>query len=801
MRFQRESRATAALNHPNIVAIFDVGEFEDRPYLVTELLDGQTLRSLLQTVQLSTRRAAEVGAAVGRGLAAAHARGILHRDLKPENVFVSRDGRVTILDFGLAKLIEPPDTTPTHTHETSTDPHVVMGTVGYMSPEQARGLALDERSDIFALGAMLYELFSGKRAFTGATRADVLSAVIRAEPPPIDDPVRVPAVAERIIRRCLEKEPDARFRAASDLAFALENVTPSSSTSGEPASASIPVRKRGWRPWLLAATMASVTFAAGWLLRAGERQSPPPKLSFTIQADESPWPISTGVPSIAVAPDGQAIAFSVPVGGRPLMYRPFADAVARELPNTIDATSPFFSPDGAWIGFHQDGALRRISIASGAIATIAPVREVRGAVWTEDDQVVYAALGLGMFRVRASGGTPEMLLEPPANATWAWPFVLDGGRTVLVSHRSAFGLETGSIHAIALETKASREVIGNASDAAYANGRLFFGRGDALWSVPFDSTTATVTGRDEVAVPGVERAIGNGETQFALSPRGTLAYVAFQPRVRRQLEVLDRGGRTTAVPVPATDQVDGMAVSPAGDRVVLNDQSGQLTVVGLTGQRTIRIPVGRYGNGLAWSRNGDRIFYAGGTGFAQILSIRADGVGESVAVTQASNSVQTLLDVAGNGDVLFMEQGARNSVLLIQTSTERLKRELAPSIRSLRISPDGRFLVYNAGGQITLQPADADGPRKNLGAGRSPVWSSDGRRIYFISIADGVERVASVPFAGLDAGAVVPHFRCDRCPQLDVLPNGQFVVLRRVGGPNPAATINVVLHGPVSAPR
>jgi len=801
-RFQRESRATAALNHPNIVAIFDVGVFEDRPYLVTELLDGQTLRSLLQTTELTMRRAAEIGAAIARGLAAAHGRGVLHRDLKPENIFVSRDGRVTILDFGLAKLIESPETTPTHTHEASTDAHVVMGTVGYMSPEQARGLAVDERTDIFALGAMLYELFSGKRAFTGATRADVLSAVIRAEPPSIDDPARVSAVAERIIRRCLEKEPDARFRAASDLAFALENVTPSSSISGAPAPAGTPMRAHGWRPWLLAASMAGVAFAGGWLLRPTEPRTALAQLRFAIQADPSaPWPVSIGVPSIAIAPDGRAIAFSVPGGNRPLMYRPFADADARELPSTGGATSPFFSPDGAWIGYHQDGALRRVSVANGAAATITPVRELRGAVWVDDDQIVYAALGTGLMRVRASGGAPALLVPPPANANWAWPFLLAGGHTVLLSQLNAFGMESGSIHAVRLDTKSSHEVIGNASDAAYANGRLFFGRGEALWSVPFDPVTATVTGRDEVAVTAVERAIGNGETQYALSPSGTLAYVPFQPRVQKQIEILDGSGRTAAIPVPASDYADVMAVSPTGDRIAFRNVSKQLMVVGLNGQRTIRIPTVGFGNGLGWTPDGERIVYSGGTGFARLMSVPADGGGESQTLTETPGSAQDLLDVADNGDVLFLEQRSQSRSLLVQTSTKLLTRLVAPMMIRLRLSPDRRFLVYEANGQLTLQPADADGPRKDVGAGSRPIWSKDGKRIYFFRTNDGVVRVMSVPFAGVDTGAPTPHFVCERCVELDVLPKGQFAVLRSISPRNPPATISVIFNWPLTAPR
>jgi serine/threonine-protein kinase len=633
----------------------------------------------------------------------------------------------------------------------------------------------------------------------------VLSAVITAEPPPIDDPVRVPALVDRIIRRCLEKEPNARFRSASDLAFALENLTPTSS-SGQPSVAGL-VSAHRWRSWLLAVAMMGAAFALGWVLRPTPPRAAPPKVSFTIQADPSArWPVSAGVPSIALAPDGLAIAFSVPEGSRPLMYRAFADAEARALPNTSGARSPFFSPDGMWIGYYLDGALRRVPIAGGATATISAVRELRGAVWTDDDQIIYATRDDGLWRVQASGrGTPELLVPLPANAYWAWPFVLEGGRTVLISQRSAFGMETGSILAIALDTKTSREVIGNAGDAAYANGRLYFGRGDALWSVPFDPVTATVTGRDEVAVPNVERANGNGETQYALSPSGTLAFVPFQPRQTRQLVLLDHSGRTTAVLTKEAAEFLTMAVSPAGDRIALRsqfEQSPHLTVVGLAGQTVVRIPTLGYGNGLAWL-DGERIAYAGGSGFAQVLAVRADGAGDSQPVTQASSFPQDLLHTAANGDVLYVEQGSQYNSLLLQPSTGSPQRiAVAPFTNWARLSPDRRFLLYEANGQVTLQPADADGPRRSIGNGRRPVWSRDGKRIYFLQTStEGVVRVMSVGFAGIDVGPPMQLFECDRCVQLHELPAGQFAVLRAASAPNPAATINVILQGLVSTSR
>src|SRR5579864_413793 len=268
-RFAQEARAAAALSHPNILSIFDIGEDGGAPYVVSELLEGETLRDRLRNGPLATRKAIDYAAQVARGLAAAHEKGIVHRDLKPENIFITNDGRVKILDFGLAKLTRPEadNSGETLTQQVGTDAGTVMGTVGYMSPEQVRGKPADARSDIFAFGAILYEMLSGKRAFHGETAADTMSAILTKEPPELVDPhLNVPPALERIVRHCLEKNPAQRFHSISDVAFGLEVLTgiSSTTTSGAQRVAPAPIR-RGWLLPVGAAIALCVVLAAVYL--------------------------------------------------------------------------------------------------------------------------------------------------------------------------------------------------------------------------------------------------------------------------------------------------------------------------------------------------------------------------------------------------------------------------------------------------------------------------------------------------------------------------------------------------------
>src|SRR5262245_4195295 len=384
-RFEQEARAAAALNHPNILAVYDVGSYERAPYIVSELLEGETLRERLGNGPVPARKAIEYAIQVARGLAAAHERGIVHRDLKPDNVFVTADGRVKILDFGLAKLIERepaalgasvlPTTPP------QTMPGLVLGTIGYMAPEQVRGLAADARTDIFAFGALLYEMLSGRRAFGGDTAIDTITSILKEDPPDLPVAERhIPPGLQRIIDRCLEKSPGARFQTAADLGFALESLSTQSDATRVAAvvdeeKQSAPLRRRSVIAWASATgvlVVATIALAVGYVSRT---PVPSPVVRFTI-GEPTDVTFAGGPaysPGATVSPDGRQVVFMATRKGADttvLWIRSLDAAEPYPLNGTDGANFPFWSPDSKFIAFFSQGKLKKIDVSGGSSQTL-----------------------------------------------------------------------------------------------------------------------------------------------------------------------------------------------------------------------------------------------------------------------------------------------------------------------------------------------------------------------------------------------------------------------------------------------
>src|SRR6202166_4665239 len=429
-RFEQEARAVAALNHPNILAIHDIGQHNGTPFLVSELLEGESLRSALDRGALPQRKTIEYGVQIAQGLAAAHEKGIVHRDLKPENVFVTKDGRIKILDFGLAKLAQKvsadsDEVTLTSSH---TAAGVVMGTASYMAPEQVRGEGADPRTDIFAFGAVLYEMLSGVRAFRRDTAAETMTAVLKDDPPELSDPGRmVSSTLERIVRRCLEKSPDQRFQSARDLSFALSALS-GTETSGFARAGAAP-RRTPLLLWLSAALALVAVATVTWFV--ARRPVPTTRMQFALSV-----PDEMSISHMALSRDGSMLVFVSPEesSALPMLFvQRVGSSSVTPLPGTQGASYPFWSPDGAYVGFFANGKLQKMAISGGTPQVLATTLNARGGSWGSKGVIVYSpdpqsplqrvnADGTGMAPVTQGIRTAE-------DNSHRWPvFLPDGNR-------------------------------------------------------------------------------------------------------------------------------------------------------------------------------------------------------------------------------------------------------------------------------------------------------------------------------------------------------------------------------------
>src|SRR6266581_5326325 len=529
-RFEQEAQAAGALNHSNILAVYDVGTHDGAPYIVSELLEGEELREQLSDGSLPQRKALDCAQQIAQGLAAAHERGITHRDLKPENLFITTDGRVKILDFGLVKLRplrSESISSEIDTRRQITDPGTVMGTVGYMSPEQVRGHEADHRSDIFSFGSILYEMLSGQRAFRRDTMAETKTAILKEAPPELSETnAKISLPLEKIVRRCLEKKPEGRFHSASDLAFALEALsTPSGSQST--ATALPPVTKShaglgrfrlfanervAWiaATILLLSLLASLPFAITYFRRPTVEVRPVVRYDIPTPGRTvlslSRWPV------VALSPDGSTLALIAGSadGINRLYVRKRDDPEMKPLAGTQGAMDPSFSPDGKSLAFVSDFVLKKLSF-DGSVLSLTKVEDTRGVAWAGDDTLVYApTVTGGLFQISANGGTPRAITTvdfKKNERTHRWPQVLPDGKAVLFTVgtiNSPDNYDGSNIEAVTLATGERRVVLQSASMARYVpTGHLIFARGGILYAIAFDAGSLTTQGKPVPVLQGV----------------------------------------------------------------------------------------------------------------------------------------------------------------------------------------------------------------------------------------------------------------------------------------------------------
>jgi eukaryotic-like serine/threonine-protein kinase len=741
-RFEQEALATAALNHPNILAVFDIGTYEGSPYVVSELLEGETLRERLHGGALVLRKTLDYALQIAHGLAAAHEKGIVHRDLKPENLFLTKDGRVKILDFGLAKLTQPDlnrdgahTSLPTMTH--ATEAGVVMGTAGYMSPEQVRGIAVDARSDIFSFGAILFEMISGKRAFHRETAADTMSAILKEDPPDLSETNRsVSPALERIVQHCLEKNPEQRFHSASDIAFDLEHMTGVSGTSARAiVVAGAPPRGKVWAAVGGGLALALVMIGAGWWLGRGSRSAPPAEYKqITFRTGE--------IGNARFTPDGGIVYGAAWDGGESQLYiaRP-DDPGARQL-GIKDAELLSISKGGELAirvntqffgGYARTGTLARVPLSGGTPREV--LENVQDADWSADGQ--------NLAIVRYVPETSHWRLEYPVGKVlldgidWiSHPKISPDGKWVaFADHENPGGDDEGSVAVIRADGKEPEKKLCSGWEAL--EGILWSAKGDEIW---FTSTsTGSATNPRAVTLSGKVRTITNvpGGVWLEDQQNGTTLMITHQERIGIR-GVAPGGKEEKELGWFGWSIVRG--ISRDGHKILFEEEGdggGPNYTVFM--RDTDGSPPVRIGEGLSAAISSDAKWAITKPAKGGALNLVPTGAGEARALTHDAVSYGTIRFLPDDKHLLAsgIEAGHGRRDYLIDLSSGDSKPITPERVSGVTISPDGRSVaVTGPEGNLGIWSLEGNSfrPIPGLNAGYYVAgWSPDGQSLYVAS--------------------------------------------------------------------
>ena len=759
LRFEQEAQAVGTLNHPNILAVYDVGVHENSPYVVSELLEGHSFRELLDDGPIASRKAIEYAIQIAQGLSAAHEKGIVHRDLKPDNLFLTKDDRVKILDFGLAKLSQPSasdiEQTDIATRRIHTNPGTVMGTVGYMSPEQVRASAVDHRSDIFSFGAVLYEMLSGQRAFRGESAIETLNAILKQEPSELSaSNINITSAVERVVWHCLEKSPDRRFQSASDVAFALESLSgvtshPSQQTLIERALPAKQVWNRERIVWtvLCGLLLLAVVALAFIVFRREPATQRTARLALATPAE------TTFEGEITISPDGRRVVFSAMKDGKwGLWMRPLDSTKAEPIPATEGGSSPFWSPDNRFIGYFSNSKLFKIDAAGGRPQALCDVSEDSGATWNRDGVILFGGPE-GIHRVSAQGGATSLVTKvSPQEEAHRWPYFLPDGRH-FVFLGDASTTEEHHIKLGSLDSNESQNLFGAVSRIVYASpGYLLYVNQGSLVALPFDATSLKVTGEPTSVAERIKDVGENHHFDFSVSEEGTLAYQS--GTVNSQLTWFDRAGQKQSAVGDVVGR-DSLALSPDGRIAAtgLLDADGRqsdIWLVDLTRNTTSRLTFDPAGDGTpVWSPDGKRIVFgsnrASGGRDVDLWEQAASGVGdEQVLLKSASAKFPT--SWSRDGQVILFENWEQQlkGAIWVMSTADRQARPLlqSKSFNQLQgqFSPDGHFIAYasdeSGSMEIFLQryPTTSEKWQISSGGGITPLWRADGHEIFYTSL-------------------------------------------------------------------
>ncbi len=834
-RFRREAQLLASLNHPNIAAIYGLEEADGVRALVLELVEGPTLAERLASGPIPLDEALEIARQVAEALEEAHERGITHRDLKPGNVKVTPDGKVKVLDFGLAKAFEGEQAavdlskSPTLS-QAATQAGVLLGTAAYMSPEQAKGRPVDRRADIWAFGVVLYEMLTGKQLFQGETVSDTLASVLKTEPDWRALPKETPAPIERLLRRCLEKEPRRRLQAIGEARLLLEDFLAGrvEEPAGVVTAAVAPQPAwRGILPWGVAAVLALLAGLAVW----APWQSKPSPQAVRLRVEISPeQPLDLGGGDVGgaaavLSPDGSKLVYVAgSEAARRLYLRPLDQMEATALSGTEGARAPFFSPDGQWIGFFTGNELKKVSVSGGAPLTLCETQVNRGGTWNEDGTIVFAPhTTTGLSRISATGGTPKPITEPKEGERshrWPW-FLLDSKHVLFIVQEEGEDYDDATIEAVNIET-GERTVIheGGTYPRYLPTGHLTFVRDGTLFAAPFDAERLKVIGVPAPFLEGVSSSDpGNGTAHYAFSHDGTLVYVSGASTRQWTLVWVDQAGNASPLLEEPRDY-RFPRFSPTSARLAfqLAQEKGMATadiwIYDLQREVMTRFTFDEAADFAAtWSPDGEWIVFASARGGAlNLYRKRSDGTGDAERLTE-SNNLQAPFSFSPDGkSLLFSEENPETSwdILVLPLEGERKPQVFlrTPFFEVFPVfSPDGRWVAYtsNESGRLEIYVRPYPGPGgkwqiSDAGTTSGPRWSPDGRKLYYR--AD--ERMMVVPVstgsAAFQAGK--PRVLFDKrflqigpFPSYDLAPDGQrFVMLATRSTEEEGAASRTHLH-------
>ena len=818
-RFQREAEVLASLNHPNIAAIHGLEESGGMTALAMELVEGDDLSQRIAQGAIPVDEALLIAKQIAEALEAAHEQGIIHRDLKPANIKVRPDGTVKVLDFGLAKAMESqsamsPDSSqsPTITTPAMTQAGMILGTAAYMSPEQAKGRTVDKRSDVWAFGAVLYEMLTGKRPFEGEDVSDVMGAVLRLEPNWALLASDMPPLVRTFVQRCLIKDRRHRVADISTALFVLDtaaSLPTTTVTSSRGHSPLVPLWRRPVPLALAASLLTAVVIGIAVLGVRSESQPASPGVRFVLSTPPSaPLAIAGFGRDVAISPDGARVVYT---SGSPaqLYVRAIDQLEGTVLPGTEGATHPFFSPDGDWIGFGIRNFVRKASVVGGPTVTLsAAANGFRGASWVDDDTIVFATIE-GLFRVPAAGGeaTPLVLSVGESARPHFWPEVLPGGRAVLFNSASGDGM---AIFLLDLETFEERSLIPGVAPRYSPTGHIVYALDGTLLAVPFDLDRLEVTG---VPVPVVEGVVTKplGSADFDLASNGSLVYVGGSGGGVREVVWVDRDGRETPMPGVPRDAYRDVRVSPDGTRVAIATQDDVWTYD--VGRATLSRLTTHPANDRSplWSPDGNRIVFTSNRGGRPELFWRqADGTGGDEPLLAPEEALIDLQahDWSPDGHLMFgtiTPQIACNfgQLVIADGSEATMLGDNARCYSFAAVSPDGRWIAYSGQGEVYVEryPDLSDRQQISAAGGLLPLWSANGGELFFSSLDNQQMLAVSVrPGDALVVGRPAVLFEKAHPPVLtgsrsyDVSPDGRFAMITSGDtGSDTDATPNVIV--------